>query len=133
MENTFKAIFKRNNVSPSYTRTRIYSFLEESKTHPTVDEIYKELKIELPTLSKTTVYNVLDLFIEKSMAKAVNMKSNETRYELAIEEHSHFKCTECGTIYDIPFIKPKYDLSKLGEFSVVEEEVNLSGVCPKCN
>jgi Fe2+ or Zn2+ uptake regulation protein len=132
MIKTFKEIFREKGISPSYTRTRIYHYLEDSKNHPTVDEIYTELKEELPTLSKTTVYNVLNLFIEKRLAKLVNMNSSEARYELYEEEHSHFKCDVCGTIYDIPKIKTNYDHSKLGTFKVKSEEVNLSGICPKC-
>lgn len=132
MIKTFQNIFKEKGISPSYTRTRIYHYLEVSKNHPTVDEIYTALKDELPTLSKTTVYNVLNLFIEKELVKLVNMNSSEARYELYEQEHSHFKCDICGVIYDIPKIKTNYDKNQLGMFKVKNEEVNLSGICPKC-
>lgn len=128
----FHEIFKQKKISPSYTRTRIYAFLETNKNHPTVDEIYKELKDELPTLSKTTVYNVLHLFIEKGLVKLVNMNSSETRYELYYHDHSHFICDVCGTIYDIPKVETVYDVKKMGSFKVNQEEVNLTGLCPNC-
>jgi Fe2+ or Zn2+ uptake regulation protein len=132
MLKTFKEIFQENQISPSYNRTRIYALLETSNEHPTVDMIYKELKEELPTLSKTTVYNVLNLFIEKGIVKLVNMNGAESRYEIYHEEHSHFKCDECGTIYDIPKIKADYRISELKGFEVKENEVNLTGICPNC-
>ena len=132
MAKAFQQIFKEKAISPSYTRTRIYAFLESSNSHPTVDEIYKALCDELPTLSKTTVYNVLKLFIEKALVKAVNMSSSEMRYEIYHTPHSHFKCDECGTIYDIPHIVPKYDTYELSEFVIKDEEVNLRGICPIC-
>lgn len=132
MAKTFREIFSEKKISPSYTRTRIYEYLETSKNHPTADGIYKELCEDLPTLSKTTVYNVLKLFIEKELVKAVNMSSSEMRYELYNTPHSHFKCDECGMIYDIPHIVPKYDNYDLDEFDIREEEVNLSGICPRC-
>lgn len=128
---SFKEIFREKEISPSYTRTRIYEYLEHGD-HPTVDEVYTYLKDELPTLSKTTVYNVLKLFIEKDLVKPVNMSSSEMRYEVYHTPHSHFKCDKCGIIYDIPHIVPKYEKYDLGEFLVVEEEVNLRGVCPSC-
>lgn len=128
----FKEIFDAKKISPSYTRTRIYAFLEANKTHPTVEMIYQELKEELPTLSKTTVYNVLNLFIEKGLVKLVNMSSTETRYELDLYDHSHFKCEKCGKIYDIPKVKTTYDVSVLSDFAVKDEVVNLTGLCPKC-
>lgn len=132
MLKSFKDIFHEKKISPSYTRTRIYAFLETNKTHPTVDMIYNALKEELPTLSKTTVYNVLNLFIEKGLVKLVDMSSSETRFELYQYEHSHFKCESCGTIYDIPKVKTTIDVKILSEFAVKDEEVNLTGLCPKC-
>lgn len=132
MLKTFKEIFQEHQISPSYNRTRIYAFLETSKEHPTVDMIYKELKEELPTLSKTTVYNVLHLFIDKGIVKLVNMNGAESRYEIYHEEHSHFKCDTCGTIYDIPKIQADYKISELKGFKVKENEVNLTGICPNC-
>lgn len=133
MEKTFKSIFSAKGISPSYTRIRIYSYLEQSKTHPTVDEIYKALTDELPTLSKTTVYNNLKLFTDKELVKAVNMSSSEMRYELYDIPHSHFKCDLCGTIYDIPHIEPGYNKDIIPGFIIKEEEVNLTGICPACN
>lgn len=132
MARTFRNIFKEKGISPSYTRMRVYSYLEEVTNHPTADQIYRDLCPELPTLSKTTVYNVLKLFCEHDLVKPVNMSSSEMRYELYHEEHSHFRCTKCGEIYDIPYIKPSYDRSALRGFEVQDEEVNLSGICPTC-
>ena len=87
----FLDISKEKNISPSYTRMKVYDYLKASKVHPTVDDIYSTLKPELPSLSKTTVYNVIKLFIEKDIITSINIDSNEMRYELKEEEHSHFK------------------------------------------
>lgn len=125
-------LFLEKKISPSYTRLRIYEYLEQSKSHPTVDIIFKTLSEELPTLSKTTVYNVLKLFIERELVKEVNMSFTEKRYELCTMPHSHFKCDVCGKIYDIPHIVTQYDKYDLGEFDIKEEEVNLKGICPSC-
>jgi len=62
MERNFTEICRDLGLSPSITRKQIYEYLLKSKNHPTVDEIYKNLIDDLPTLSKTTVYNVINLF-----------------------------------------------------------------------
>jgi len=128
----YREIFKEKGISPSYTRTRIYDYLEMNRVHPTVDEIYQALKEDLPTLSKTTVYNVLKLFMDKQLVCLVNMNGSETRYELNDQTHSHFRCVTCGTIYDLPHIKPDYRKENLEGFTVIHEEVNLEGICPNC-
>ncbi len=132
MSETLKETFKKLNISPSYTRMKIYYYLEKSKSHPTVDEIYKELIEELPTLSKTTVYNILNLFIEKGLAEDVNIGTNEKRYELVIDKHSHFICQVCKKIYDIPHICRPIDLDIIPGFEIIDQEVNLKGICPNC-
>jgi Fe2+ or Zn2+ uptake regulation protein len=132
MIETFKEIFTEKKISPSYTRTRIYAYLEKNKNHPTADKIYQALIGELPTLSKTTVYNVLKLFIEKGLVKPVNMSAVEVRYEIYKTPHSHFKCTKCGILYDIPHIETNYKSKILEGFTVMDEEVNLTGICPNC-
>ena len=119
-------------ISPSVTRTKIFTYLDDDCHHPTVDEIYQALIDELPTLSKTTVYNTLRLFMEHELVKAVQTSSTESRYELYHEPHSHFRCTMCGKIYDIPHIKPMYQAQELSGFVVVDDEVTLSGHCPSC-
>lgn len=132
MTETLKKIFKESGISPSYTRMRIYYCLENSKSHPTVDMIYKELIKELPTLSKTTVYNVIKLFIEKNLVNEVNIGTNEKRYELIMEKHSHFICQVCNKIYDIPHICRPVDESLIPGFEILDQEVNLKGICPAC-
>jgi len=132
MSEILKDIFKEKGISPSYTRMKIYYYLEESKSHPTVDTIYKELIEELPTLSKTTVYNVIKLFIEKKLVNQVNIGTNEKRYELITVKHSHFICQVCNKIYDIPHICGPIDENMIPGFEILDQEINLKGICPSC-
>ena len=128
----FLDISKDKNISPSYTRIKVYDYLKSSKVHPTVDEIYSTLKPDLPSLSKTTVYNILKLFMEKDIITSINIDSNEMRYELKEEEHSHFKCNVCGKIYDIPAVKTAINYNTLSGYEIESEDVTLKGICPSC-
>lgn len=44
-------------IKPSLQRIAIVEYLMENRIHPTADDIYHALCIQVPTLSKTTVYN----------------------------------------------------------------------------
>lgn len=46
-----------HQIKPSVQRIAIMDYLLKHKTHPCIDEIYTALCKEIPTLSKTTVYN----------------------------------------------------------------------------
>ncbi|WDV45748.1 Fur family transcriptional regulator [Clostridiaceae bacterium M8S5] len=121
---------KTNDIKPSYQRVKIFEYLIKHRNHPTVDMIYKELALEIPTLSKTTVYNTLKLFVEKNIVIVINIEDNETRYDADTSFHGHFKCRHCNEIYDfkveMPFIKD------LDGFEVNEYHFYLKGICKGC-
>lgn len=52
-------------IKPSLQRIAIVEYLMENRIHPTADDIYHALCIQVPTLSKTTVYNTMRLFAEQ--------------------------------------------------------------------
>ncbi len=63
----YKEVLKEHSIAPSLQRIKILEFLEKNRTHPTADMIYQALVDEMPTLSKTTVYNTLKAFAEKGV------------------------------------------------------------------
>ena len=50
---------KEKNIKPSLQRIKILEYLAGYPCHPTVDYIFNALHPEMPTLSKSTVYNTL--------------------------------------------------------------------------
>ena len=60
-----------HGIKPSVQRIAIMEYLFKHHTHPTVDEIYTELLPQIPTLSKTTVYNTLKLFVQQGTAMQI--------------------------------------------------------------
>lgn len=123
---------KENGIKPSYLRIKILEYLLKYKSHPTVDEIYRELSGEIPTLSKTTIYNTLNLFVEKKVAQLIVIEENETRYDADIRVHGHFKCGACGKIYDIPVDISSIKVEGLDKFQVDETHIYFKGICDKC-
>ena len=129
----FIKICKEKNIRPSYNRIRVFEYLDSNRIHPTVDDIYIHLKKDIPTLSKTTIYNVLNLLIEKGIVDSVNINLTETRYEVKEIKHSHFQCEVCGKIYDIPIVETNLNDDYLNGYNVNNIDVTLRGICPACN
>ncbi len=123
---------KRNNIRPSYARIRIMEYLMEHPVHPTVEDIYQNLVKEIPTLSKTTVYNTLDLFVRHNLARVVTIEENETRYDADTTNHGHFKCETCGSVYDFTINDDGLETKGIGDFAVTEKHVYFKGICKKC-
>ncbi|MFU8786187.1 MAG: Fur family transcriptional regulator [Candidatus Izemoplasmataceae bacterium] len=119
------------DIKPSYTRMMIFEYLKDNMTHPTVDEIYQSLVQELPTLSKTTVYNTLKLFMEKHLVQELVMEQQK-HYDLISTPHAHFQCERCDTIFDIDMVPPYIDKKYQGQFKVSDTQLTYRGICEKC-
>ena len=123
---------KEHGIKPSLQRMKIFQYLLDHHNHPTVDEIYINLIDEIPTLSKTTVYNTLNIFVESNIANVVIIEEKEARYDAKIDTHGHFKCKICGTIEDFEIDASGLNLQKLGEVTIEETHFYLKGICSKC-
>jgi Fe2+ or Zn2+ uptake regulation protein len=125
-------LLKEHNIRPSYPRVKIYEYLLNNRIHPTVDEIYNTLKPDLYTLSKTTVYNTLDLFVENNLALLLTIDENNTRYDIKTDNHGHFKCRICNQVYDFEFSNYDIQFDSLENFEIEDEQLYLTGVCEHC-
>ncbi len=128
----YTGLLLEKNIKPSYPRIKVLEYLVKKQTHPTVEEIYNELQKEIPTLSKTTVYNVLSLFVEAGVVRVVTIEDNETRYDAVTSNHGHFKCEACGGIFDFPVDIDSFISEELSSFKINEKSVYFKGVCPDC-
>lgn len=90
-----------HGVKPSVQRLAVMDYLLKHRTHPTADEIYSELHQDMPTLSKTTVYNTLKLLTEQGAAKQLTIDERHVCFDAVLQPHAHFFCTRCGKMYDV--------------------------------
>ena len=126
---------REKGVKPSYQRKRIFEYMMNNHNHPSVNVIYDALIDEIPTLSKATVYNTLNLFLEHKLIEVLPIDTNEARYDVFNpKEHGHFKCDVCGNIFDINIKINVEDLSDdLAGFKVDSEIYNFRGTCKTCS
>ena len=122
------------NIKPSVQRIAIMDYLLKHKTHPCIDEIYTALCKEIPTLSKTTVYNTLKLFVEQGAAKMLTIDEKNACFDGDMQPHAHFQCKVCNKIYDMPVkVHPEETEAFLKDGFIVEEvHQYYKGICPDC-
>jgi Fur family peroxide stress response transcriptional regulator len=122
----------KRGIKPSHQRVKVLEYLMGHFVHPTVDMIYHEVHREVPTLSKTTVYNTLNQFLEKGLVRVINIEDNETRYDINVHDHGHFKCEACGAIHDFSVDMGGLKAEGLDGFIVSDKHVYFKGLCPAC-
>lgn len=135
MKTTFEDLsleLKSKNIRLSHQRLKVLEYVTNHRTHPTVDQIFNDLQKEVPTLSKTTVYNTLSTLIEAGLVKLITIEDNETRYDIDTENHGHFKCESCGKIFDFDININSLETEELNNFKIINRDVYFKGTCPNC-
>lgn len=118
-------------VKSTHQRMRILQSLDKLG-HPDAKELYLFLVREMPSLSKTTVYNTLDALHRAGLVSVLSIAGEGTRYELAGKPHCHFLCRKCGKIIDMSFSCTHADSLRLEGYAVEELLGCFKGVCKTC-
>lgn len=127
-----KQELRNRGIRPTYQRLRILEVLHRKDTHPTVEEIYKILSPEIPTLVKATIYNTIHIFVQAELVRAVGIDDNDVRYDIVVINHGHFKCKSCGTIFNFEINIEGIPFNGLQDFEIAEKNVYFMGLCPQC-
>ena len=127
-----KKEIKNKGIKLSHQRLKVLEYLYHNQNHPTVDEIFTDLQKEIPTLSKTTVYNTLKVLAGAGSVRVITIEDNEARYDIVVENHGHFKCESCGAIYNFRIDIDLFISEDLKKFKIDEKNVYFKGVCPRC-
>ncbi|HBR04066.1 MAG TPA: transcriptional repressor [Ruminiclostridium sp.] len=123
---------QQRDIKPSYLRLKILEYMLARKNHPTVDMVYEELSKEIPTLSRTTVYNTFNLFLQKGLVQKLGIDDVEAHYDADISLHGHFRCDHCGKIWDLPVKTDVSQIEGLKKFEVRTIEYYAKGLCDQC-
>lgn len=123
---------KGKGIRPSYQRVKVLDYLNRNGGHPTVEDIFRALSPGIPSLSKVTVYNTLRAFIEAGLVRAVEIDEGQMRFDITLEDHGHFMCEGCGTIYNFPVNIDPIPIEGLKQFVITQKNVHFKGLCPNC-
>ncbi len=129
-----KTNLKLVEIKPTFQRLAIYDYLDKNRIHPNVDVIFENIVKQIPTMSRTTVYNTMKLFLEKGLIQDLNITGTESSYDINTVPHHHFFCKTCSKIFDISIQCPHgYDqLKKIDGNQIEEVHGYFKGICKEC-
>ncbi|MCK9582463.1 MAG: transcriptional repressor [Endomicrobiales bacterium] len=128
---TLKTRLLNCKLKPTYQRLKILSFMAGNKSHPSIDLIYKKLKNQIPTLSKTTLYNTLEMFARSGLVGELTI-GQEVRFDGITNWHHHFVCENCGAIIDINVTCPNCQKKEIEGHLIKQIHGYFRGLCKKC-
>ena len=123
---------QRLGIRPSIQRIAVMSFLMKNPIHPTIDTIFGELRKQIPTLSKMTVYNTVKTLSEAGAIQTVFIDEKNLRYDADTEQHAHFRCNICGTVSDLPIKKLRVNVDHGEKLLITELHLYYKGLCRTC-
>jgi len=116
-------------------RETILKVLRNTKSHPTADQIYDEVRKDIPNISKGTIYRNLQVLQQDGVISVLNINGTQSRYEAKQENHYHFRCERCGRVFDLdePVIYELDDrVAKKTGFKVSHHQMEFRGLCKEC-
>ena len=120
-------------IRPSVQRLAIFEYVRNSCQHPTAEVVYEALRDELGSLSLTTVYNTLKLFVDAGLIMMLTLDATFRCFDGNCCAHAHFRCNECGRIVDFDMKKDFASLvDGLDGYRITDAQLYFKGYCPEC-
>ena len=116
-------------------REAILEVLRGTKSHPTADWVYQEVRKEMPHVSLGTIYRNLRTLSEHGEIQELAYGSNHSRFDANPHSHYHFVCQSCGAIEDLdmpPMPELEGQVERLGNYKVLGHRLEFLGMCPDC-
>ncbi len=120
-----KKLFSQLGLKLTMHRLVVLEYLMNTYTHPSAEMIYNALKERYPTITLSTIYNTLEVFVEKGLIKKIPTFSGTARYDANIKPHIHIINKQTDEIKDL------YDEQLLNDLQKhLAEKYNLKDINP---
>jgi Fur family peroxide stress response transcriptional regulator len=116
-------------------RAAILGILRGGYCHLTADEIYDEVRKDIPNISKGTVYRNLKVLRELGLVSELNLNDSVSRFEAKRDGHYHFRCERCSRLFDVDEpIDRKLDrrIAEKTGFKISCHQLEFRGLCHEC-
>jgi Fe2+ or Zn2+ uptake regulation protein len=97
-----RRVFEQHGIQPSSQRVAVASWVLSTASHPSADQVFAVVKEHLPVLSRATVYNTLNLLVEKGLLKQLVIAEGRVVFDPVVAVHHHFVDDDTGEIVDVP-------------------------------
>ena len=124
-----------NTSKRSRQRDAILELLQDTKTHPTADIIYEEVRKKIPNISLGTVYRNLAKLSDENVIVKIGAGVGAEHFDGNSIPHYHVMCTECGAIVDIdaePLEEVNEWAKKLFKGEIYKHSTIFYGKCERC-
>jgi len=96
-----RQILEQRGIRPTSQRVKVAEILLTSPRHLTAEQILVAVRQATGHVSKATVYNTLNLFVEQGLAREIHADPERCVYDSTMVPHHHFQNIDTGEMTDI--------------------------------
>ena len=126
MDHAVADVLAEHGIQPSAQRVAVADYVLRTTEHPSAETVWSRVREGFPFLSRATVYNTLNLFVEKGLVRALVLAEGKVVFDPNVERHHHFIDESTGAA--TPAHAPLVALPALRGFSI--DEGRLAWVSP---
>jgi Fur family iron response transcriptional regulator len=120
-------LLRQHGIQPSAQRVAVADYVLHTAGHPSADQVWERVHDAVPMCSRATVYNTLNLLVEKGLLRALVL-AGRTVFDPLTGPHHHFIDDATGEILDVPWEAVRVSkVDALPGFEVREYAVVLRG------
>ena len=116
-------------------RLAIFKIIFKRKDHPTAENIHSELMKKFPSVSLSTVYQVLHLLEDIGQVTELKFTGQSSRFETNKTPHLNLVCPICGKIEDYHsenVVKFWSNLKNEFDFKPISQRIDVYRNCDLC-
>jgi len=104
--------------------------------HPSVEQIYEEVRRQHPMISRATIYKTVETLKEMAQVLELEFSGASNRYDgRRAEPHPHLVCRGCGSIRDLELPALMREATQMAEktgYALLGHRLEFYGLCPAC-
>jgi Fur family peroxide stress response transcriptional regulator len=117
-------------------RLAVLRALVQSPEHPSVEQVYEEVRRQHPMISRATVYKTVETLKGMGQVLELEFSGAGNRYDgRRVEPHPHLVCRGCGRIQDLELpglMREATEVAQKRGYQLLSHRLDFYGLCPEC-
>ena len=115
-------------IQPSAQRLAVADYVLFTDEHPSAEQVLSRARKSVPMLSRATVYNTLNLLVDKGLLRQLTIAEGRVVFDPKTERHHHFVDETTGRIHDVAWDALEVRrVERLRDYTVNDYQVVLVG------
>jgi len=121
-------LLTEHGIQPSAHRVAVAQYVLNAHDHPSADRVWARVKERFPMISRATVYNSLNLFVEKGLLRELHLAPDSVVFDAKLDRHHHLIDDDTGRIHDVEWNQVEVcNISRIDNYEIHDYQVVMHG------